>query len=173
MEHEDLDAYWRAMNDAKLGFVAGAMAPQSKLGTERWYEKLMTESHGKDGYYFTVCALADDQLVGFAWLWHLDLSNGAAEFSICLATGDCLNQGYGTDTTRAVLDFGFGNLSLERIHLTTTVDNPRAVHCYEKAGFAAEGTLRHWRRMNGKMIDGLLMSILREEWEARMAPQAG
>ena len=172
MERDDLDAYLRAINDAELGFMAGYQFPHGKLATERWYENLMTEHHGKDGYYFTICTLADDQLVGFTWLWHLDLVNGGAEFSICLATGDCLNQGYGGDTARAVQDFGFGEVRLERIYLYVNAENPRAIHCYEKAGFVVEGTLRHTRRKRGRMTDGLLMSMLREEWEAREAAKA-
>jgi RimJ/RimL family protein N-acetyltransferase len=172
MEREDLDAYLRAMNDAELGVIAGSQYPKSKLATERWYEKLMTERHGTDGYYLAICTLADDRLIGFAWLWRLDLVHGSAEFSIVLADEECLNQGYGTDTTCVIQDFGFGELRLERIHLTTSAENRRAVHCYEKAGFVVEGTLRHYRRMHGKMIDGLLMSVLREEWEARQAAEA-
>ena len=172
MEREDLEAFLLAMNDAELGFLAGRQFPQGKLATERWYENLMTEHHGKDGYYFTICTLADSKVIGFTWLFHLDLVNGNGEFAICLASGDCLNQGYGTDTARAVQDFGFGEVRLERIYLGVNAENTRAVHCYEKAGFVVEGTMRHSRRKRGKMIDRFLMSMLREEWEAREAAKA-
>jgi RimJ/RimL family protein N-acetyltransferase len=71
-----------------------------------------------------------------------------------------------------VLDFGFGELQLERIQLRTNVTNRRAIHCYEKAGFVIEGTLRHIHRKRGQMIDEVIMSILRKEWAAKRAETA-
>jgi RimJ/RimL family protein N-acetyltransferase len=172
MEHDDLDAWYAAANNAEIGYVGGIPFPMSRPAVEQWYQKTMTEKHGHDGFYFTICSLADDRLLGFTWLHQLDLMAGSAEYSIVLATTECLGQGYGTDATRAVLDFGFGELQLERIQLRTNVTNRRAIHCYEKAGFVIEGTLRHIHRKRGQMIDEVIMSILREEWAAKRAETA-
>jgi RimJ/RimL family protein N-acetyltransferase len=45
-------------------------------------------------------------------------------------------------------------------------DNPRAISSYEKAGFTHEGRYRQGAYKKGKYIDILLMSILRDEWNA-------
>jgi RimJ/RimL family protein N-acetyltransferase len=42
--------------------------------------------------------------------------------------------------------------------------NPRAIRAYEKAGFVLEGRQRQAEIKNGKYIDVLVMSLLREEY---------
>ena len=56
-----------------------------------------------------------------------------------------MGKGYGTDAVRALVDFGFAELRLERVWLEVGTENPRAQRAYEKAGFIREATLRHDR----------------------------
>ncbi|NIV14318.1 MAG: GNAT family N-acetyltransferase, partial [Aliifodinibius sp.] len=133
--------------------------------TKSWFEKLMSEQHGKDGFYFTICSIDSDEAIGFAWLWHLDYNNSNAEFSIVLSDTKLMGRGLGTDALRAVLDFGFNNLPLERIYLLVRKKNQRAIRSYEKAGMVGEATLRKAWRFQGKLVGQYVMSILREEWE--------
>ena len=74
-----------------------------------------------------------------------------------------------TDAQRTLLAFGFGTLGLERVWLTVTADNARAIRSYEKVGFQLEGVMRRAFRVRGRLTDSLLMSILRDEWEAAAA----
>lgn len=117
MEERDMETFARGRNDLELGYEAGFYFPESMIGFEKWYEKLMTEQHGKNGYYFTICLLGHDEAVGFAWLVNINQVNSNAEFRIFLADKKYLGKGMGTDTLNAVLDFGFNNLPLERIYL--------------------------------------------------------
>jgi RimJ/RimL family protein N-acetyltransferase len=139
MEKRDLDIFARNRNDLEIGYVAGYFFPQSMTALEKWYDSLMGDQHGKDGFYFTICLAGSDDPVGFAWLWHLDHNNCNAEFSIFLSDTELMGIGLGTDALNAVLDFGFGNLPLERIYLLVRHQNKRAVRSYEKAGMVPEG----------------------------------
>ena len=76
-------------------------------------------------------------------------------------------KGYGTDTMRTLVGWGFGELNLHRIALQVYDDNARAVHCYEKVGFKTEGRLRESNFHNGRYRDTLIMALLRAEWETR------
>ena len=165
MEQRDLEIFAKNRNDMEIGFVAGYFFPQSMTALEKWYDGLMGEQHGKDGFYFTICLIGSDDPVGFAWLWHLDHNNCNAEFSIFLSDTELMGKGLGTDALNAVLDFGFNNLPLERIYLTVRKMNQHAIRSYEKAGMVIEGTLRKSWRFQGKLVDEYVMSILREEWE--------
>jgi len=95
----------------------------------------------------------------------LDWRNHCAEFGIVIGDKTFWNNGYGTDTVRTVVGLGFGELNLDRIFLRVFDTNPRAIRCYEKAGFVQEGRLRRDNFHNGKYRDTLMMSILRDEWE--------
>ena len=79
---------------------------------------------------------------------------------------DHIGKGWGTDVRRTLLAFGFGTLGLERVWLTVNADNDRAIRSYEKVGFQREGVMRRSFRVRGQLTDSLLMSILRDEWEA-------
>jgi RimJ/RimL family protein N-acetyltransferase len=66
----------------------------------------------------------------------------------------------------ALMDFGFGELRLERIWLDVYDFNKRAQRAYEKSGFKVEGIQRHAHYSRGQFQDGLLMSMLRDDWKA-------
>lgn len=44
-------------------------------------------------------------------------------------------------------------------------NNPRAIRCYQKAGFVQEGCLRQAVFRNGQYEDEYRFSMLRNEWE--------
>jgi RimJ/RimL family protein N-acetyltransferase len=73
---------------------------------------------------------------------------------------DCWNQGYGTEATRLILEFAFGELGLHRVWLDVDSDNRRARRAYEKAGFKQEGIKRDHMYYDGAFHDIVLMSIL-------------
>jgi RimJ/RimL family protein N-acetyltransferase len=165
MEKRDLAAFSRGRNDLRIGYEAGYYFPESMTSLEKWYENLISERYGKDGFYLTICRQGSDEIVGFAWLWHLNYKDGNAEFSIFLADTEVMGKGLGTDALNAILDFGFNHLPLERVYLVVRAGSKGAVRSYEKAGMIVEGTLRKAERYRGKLVDQLLMSILRDEWE--------
>ena len=45
------------------------------------------------------------------------------------------NKGLGEDAVKLVLEYGFDDLELNRIELTTDEANVRGRRCYEKCGF--------------------------------------
>ena len=63
------------------------------------------------------------------------------------------------------LDYGFENLDLNRIGLGVFDFNDSAIHCYTKAGFKLEGTLRESARVGDSYWNCHLMGILRNEWK--------
>ncbi len=65
-----------------------------------------------------------------------------------------------------LVDFGFGELRLERIYLHVFDYNARAQRSYEKAGFRTDAVLRRHRFHRGEHHDVHLMSILRGDWLA-------
>src|SRR5262249_29608414 len=77
-----------------------------------------------------------------------------------------VGKGLGTDAMNALVDFGFGELMLERIGLVVDPENARAIASYEKCGFTREGVMRAFRRHRGRISDALVMSITRPEWDA-------
>jgi RimJ/RimL family protein N-acetyltransferase len=95
--------------------------------------------------------------------------NRSSEIGIIIGDKSAWNQGYGTESVRLLVKLGFETLNLNRIYLHVFETNPRAVKCYEKAGFVHEGRQRQGEWQDGRFIDVLVMSILQEEWRAQNA----
>ena len=169
-ERTDLDAFVRWFSDAETTRYLAIRAPFSRAMEEKWFEGML-EEQGKRSYHFVICLLADDRPIGTAGFHHVNQEDGHASFGISIGEKAEWSKGYGTDALRAICDFGFGQLRLERIELDVYEPNKRAQRSYEKAGFVTEGTLRHAHFSNGKHHDTLRMSLLREEWEAQPRPR--
>jgi len=75
-------------------------------------------------------------------------------------------KGYGTEAVKIIVDYLFLTRDIPRIQVIISVHNKPSQRVSEKAGFKREGILRKalWTS-NGKWTDGLLYSILREEWK--------
>ena len=97
----------------------------------------------KDTYHFVICLREDGRPIGTIGLFDLSLLNGSAEFGISIGEKELWGHGLGTDAVEVLIDFGFGELRLERIELRVYDFNARARRSYEKVGFTLEGTERH------------------------------
>lgn len=165
-ERSDIPLFVRWFNDAEMASYISARAPMSQVGEEAWFTQ-MAAQQGKDAYHFVICRVEDDQPIGTVGLFDLDLVNGKAGIGISIGEKALWGQGYGTDAMLALLDFGFGQLRLERMWLEVYDFNRRAIRSYEKCGFRLEGTQRHAMYKQGRFMDVHLMSILRDEWAAQ------
>ena len=165
-EREDIDAFVRWFSDEETTRYLALRAPFSRAMEEQWFTGML-ERQGKDSYHFVICLLADERPIGTATLHNINFEDGHAAFGISIGERAEWDRGYGTDALRAICDFGFGQLRLERIELDVYEPNKRAQRSYAKAGFVTEGTLRHAHFSDGRYHDVLRMSLLRGEWEAQ------
>jgi RimJ/RimL family protein N-acetyltransferase len=163
-ERADVATFVRWFNDADVLHNLAMYAPMGEAAENVWFDRML-ERQGSTDYHFVICLLADDRAIGTTGLHGIDPINGSAEFGIAIGETDEWDKGYGTDALRAICDFGFGELRLERIGLMVYEGNERGRRAYEKAGFTLEGTLRHAHFARGQHEDVHVMSLLRGEWE--------
>jgi RimJ/RimL family protein N-acetyltransferase len=164
-ERDDVPLFVRWFNDADVLRNLAMRAPMSEAAETAWFDR-MTAAQGATDYLFVICLMADARPIGTIGLHGLDLRNGTAEFGIAIGEKGEWNKGLGTDALRAICDFGFGEMRLERIGLHVYAGNDRARRSYEKGGFSHEGTLRRAHFARGEHTDVHVMSLLRDEWAA-------
>jgi RimJ/RimL family protein N-acetyltransferase len=162
-ERADVATFVRWFNDADVLRNLAMNAPMGEAAENIWFDRML-ERQGSTDFHFVICLLADDRGIGTTGLHGIDHVNGSAEFGIAIGETDEWDKGYGTDALRAICDFGFGELRLERIGLLVYAGNARGRRAYEKAGFTLEGTLRHAHFARGQHEDVHVMSLLRDEW---------
>jgi RimJ/RimL family protein N-acetyltransferase len=171
-EHADLPTFVRWFADAETTTHLGVRAPFSLAMEEKWFEQAIERQAKGEHYQFVICLVADGRPIGTTDLREISFDDGRAAFGIAIGEKDEWGKGYGTEALLALCDFGFGQLRLERIELDVYAGNDRARRSYEKAGFRAEGTLRHGHFADGRFLDVLRMSLLRDEWMAQERPRS-
>jgi len=74
-------------------------------------------------------------------------------------------QGIASEALRAIIQFGFEQLNLNRIYAGTIADNHESVCLLERLGFEREGTRRgfSWED-DGTFHDGAMYGLLRDEF---------
>jgi RimJ/RimL family protein N-acetyltransferase len=75
-------------------------------------------------------------------------------------------QGYCTEAGCAILNYGFTELNLNRIHASHFNRNPASGRVMEKLGMTREGVLRQHVKKWDKYEDSVQYGILRQEWIA-------
>lgn len=89
------------------------------------------------------------------------------------ALGYCFGEtawghGYATEAARALLEWAFASLDLNRVQAETDTRNAGSARVLEKLGFVQEGTLREDCVVDGDVSDSWVYGLLRREW----APEA-
>ncbi|NWJ51912.1 MAG: GNAT family N-acetyltransferase [Bacteroidetes bacterium] len=74
------------------------------------------------------------------------------------------NCGYITEALRAVIDFGFKQLEINRIEAEVMQGNVISERVLDKLNFRNEGVLRQWMFWNEKHYDMTMFSLLKTEW---------
>ncbi len=74
-------------------------------------------------------------------------------------------KGYGTEAARAVVEFGFKELGLNKVFAGAFADNPGSWRIMEKVGMKHEGTWRQHAMRDGRFVDLAYYGVLREDYE--------
>jgi len=80
--------------------------------------------------------------------------------------------GVGFDAQEVLLGFLFDELGLREVHLWTHSGIPKAIALAGRSGFVECIRLRESVFKNGRLLDGVVMSLLREDYYARYADKA-
>ena len=76
---------------------------------------------------------------------------------------DFWNRGLMTEALRAVIDYSFDHLNLNRVECQHETDNPASGRVMEKAGMRREGVMRQRIRNKGSYSDVAVYAVLRED----------
>jgi len=161
---DDLPQFVVWMNDPDVFRNTSLFAPLSMEQEEQWYRDTLAHPVEEQPLAIEVKTDGGWKLVGNVGLMNLDQRIRSAEIGIFIGDKSYWDKGYGTEAMQMILDFGFGSVNLNRIYLRVFETNPRGIRCYEKVGFQLEGRMRQAYYLDGKHIDVLLMSILKNEW---------
>ena len=138
--------------------------PYADADAARAYLEALVKNYARDDFYDWGIEF-EGALVGDISVVRLDAENCGCWLGYCIGRA-WWGRGIVAEALRAVIDFLFENVGLERIAAMHDRENPNSGKVMRKAGMTCEGTLRRSRFIKGRFIDGVRYSILRDEWEA-------
>ncbi|HET7034723.1 MAG TPA: GNAT family N-acetyltransferase [Thermomicrobiaceae bacterium] len=125
---------------------------------EIWRERLART--GPDGYHLV--ADVDERVVGSLGLHRERSPRRRHVASLGMSVHPAFHgRGIGGALLAAALDLADSWLNVHRVELQVYSDNAAAIHLYQKAGFAIEGTLRDYAFRQGRYVDAYCMARLR------------
>jgi len=157
---EDEEKYVEWLNDFETTDYIGKSAKTISLEYEKEFLQKMSQQEGN----FAIVLLENNKLIGNCGLMNIDSVNRKATLGIFIGDKEERNKGYGTETIKLLLDYGFNYLNLHSIKLDLMEFNERALACYKKCGFKEYGRRRKCNFVNGEYYDTISMDILAEEF---------
>jgi [ribosomal protein S5]-alanine N-acetyltransferase len=121
------------------------------------------EAVPRTAYHLAIVLKTASRLIGGCRIEIRSPAHGSGDLGYVLAR-HVWGQGYATEATRALLEFGFERLALRRIWATCDVENHASARVLEKIGMRREGQLRQNVRRRGEWRDSYLYAILEPEW---------
>jgi len=131
---------------------------------KKWYEeKVLNDPHVM---MFGIRRLKDNKLLGCCGLVYVSWVYRHADLSLYIGWNDAYidNRGYAEEGCRLLLDYGFRELSLNKIWTEIYIFDKKKKALYDKFGFHVDGVLRQNYFYEGKFWDSYILSILSTEW---------
>ena len=103
--------------------------------------------------------------IGICGLIHIDKENRNSDVAIIIGKKDIHGKGFGSDSLRTLLNYGFKELKMHRIGAEILEFNKKSISFFEKLNFKYEAELKRnlWR--NGRWYNTLVYSILKNEFK--------
>jgi RimJ/RimL family protein N-acetyltransferase len=160
---DHVDLYLRWMNNVDSTRTLGLVKLYQREDEEHFYQYATAHSEGAT---FTIYERATRRPIGTTQLREIDYRRGTATFGIMIGEPAFWGRGFGTETTRLVLDYAFHALGLHNVQLAVFANNPRGVRAYEKAGFRVVGRRREAYRLGQRRYDEIIMDALASDFES-------
>ncbi len=160
---DQIDLWTRWMNNLEMTRTLGAPGVYSREAEEQFFES--TQNDGT-AVHFSIYECASGRPIGTTALREINYKHGTATFGIMIGEPPCWNRGYGTESTRLVLDYAFHVLGLHNVLLTVFATNPRGVRAYEKAGFREIGRRHGAYRLGQRRYDVIYMEALASDFQS-------
>ena len=116
-----------------------------------------------DFYRWAIARKEDDRLIGVISLLRFDETQSSCSFAYMLRP-DCWNQGFGTESLKAVFRFAFGEMGIDRITADHMAANPASGAVMRKAGMTRTGILPGQYRKDGETHDAVCYEIRKEDF---------
>jgi ribosomal-protein-alanine N-acetyltransferase len=165
VEEDDIEFLQRGVNHPEVRRYIGAF--RTPINGERYRE--IFESIDSDEEGATLLAVPHEgehagEPIGSVQLYPINNARGQANFGIWFIP-EAWGNGYATEASAYLIDYGFQQLRLHRISAVSDAPNTASIALCERLGFVHEGTSREYGFADGEYVDLERYGLLADEWD--------
>ncbi|HUV42625.1 MAG TPA: GNAT family protein [Patescibacteria group bacterium] len=155
-----------ALTDKNRAYLQPWLPWVPNVKTEADSKKFIRESlqEMKDDKGIEMGIWLADKLVGCIGLHGLSKPNRRASLGYWLSKNQ-QKKGIMTRSVKALVDYSFKILNLNRIGLEASTENVSSCAIAKKLGFVKEGVVRQFEFVDGRFLDCQVCSVLKSEWK--------
>jgi ribosomal-protein-alanine N-acetyltransferase len=121
-------------------------------------------SYNRSFILFLLTDKDSDIIIGRCGLHNWNMEHKRAEIGYIMEDESFKGKGLMTEAVKAIIDYGFTNLNLNRIEALVGIGNVPSLRIMEKYNFKKEGVLRQHDYISDKFEDSVLFSKLHCEY---------
>jgi len=164
LRSEDAQLTWKWRNLPEVReMYAGHPFYVNPEKEQQWYQKILTSDYPIASFGIEIVEL--EKLVGVCFLKDINYIHRTAEYSIFMIDKAYENRWYLRHAYFQGLDFAFYDLNLNRVWAKIYEYNRKALGLIQYFGFKKEGVIRQSAYKNGKYVNEVILSILKDEYD--------
>lgn len=170
---KDIDWYYGYFSRPELVWGGGEPGPRNIRAARKELSRFMVDLYRKRlGFRWIITLKGEGRPIGSLGFYKWSPSAGyQAEMGYDLEK-EHWGKGIMTEAMKAVIDFGFEKMELNRIEVFIMPRNRRSIRMIKRLGFKREGLLRQrYFDESGNFTDDILFSMLRTDWRGKKRPR--
>ncbi len=128
----------------------------------KFIQRYKEEFDDKEEMTWGIALKETNKLIGICCLGDFELDSRRAEIGYDIKKTEW-NKGYATESVKAITEYGFNKLNLNRIEAFITPGNDASVKVLKNLGYTQEGIVRERDLIKGKLEDGIIMAMLKRD----------
>jgi RimJ/RimL family protein N-acetyltransferase len=174
LEREDLKLLHKMLNDEEVMEWARSR-PDNATSMEELEKEYEGELKGESARRrtFVIVHKATQKAIGWASMRWWRPFHTTADIGVVIADKRLRGKGIGSEVNMLLTKTAFEQYNMHKVELFTREDNKAAIRSAEKNGYKIEGKSRETVYFNDKFHDGILMGLLRREYEKAKPKPSG
>ena len=145
------------------------VAIDNSTDLENYIQTAIEARENKTSYAFIVFDKLLNTYVGCTRFYDMQLAYQTTQLGYTWYSKKCWGTKLNENCKFLLLQYAFDQMGFERVEFRADNNNKRSIAAMQKIGCKVEGVLRnHLPMPNGKRRDSIVLSILKEEWDASL-----
>ncbi len=166
VREDDLDNFYAWASDPDVARYVTWDAHKSPDETREFIDSTLNQYKNGRLAPWAIVHRQDNIMIGLDGFCEWDIKHRRAELAYVLSKA-YWNKGYMTEASRAIIDFGFQSMNLNRIEARCRISNIGSARVMEKCGMCFEGILREVSYVKGQFRDLKIYAIVKRDWLAQ------